>query len=74
MLLKNKNQKMIKKTKIKDDDYFIDKWAYFVRDNNDLIWSKHQKVLIDSQIKNAKKINLSKKQVEYINKSEIHKQ
>ncbi|MEM2131365.1 MAG: hypothetical protein QXM96_00965 [Candidatus Woesearchaeota archaeon] len=62
---------MGKKLKIKDDDYFIEKWAYFVRDNSDKIWSKQQKILIDSQIKNAKKINLSKKQVDYINNNTL---
>ena len=42
----------------------VEKWAKYVIENND--WSKHQKVLIDSQIKNARNIALTKEQVEYI--------
>ena len=34
---------------------FIEKWADYVRTHSDEDWSKQQKILIDSQIKNAKK-------------------
>ncbi|MBU0757482.1 MAG: hypothetical protein KKF44_05425 [Nanoarchaeota archaeon] len=44
----------------------VEKWAMYVREHDDKDWSKQQKVLIDSQIKNAKNIKLSRKQVDYI--------
>jgi len=42
---------------------FVEKWAKFVCEHSDAEWSILQKELIDSQIENAKKINLSKEQV-----------
>lgn len=41
---------------------FVDYWADFVRENDDKVWSSQQKVLIDSQIKNAKNFKLSRKE------------
>ena len=48
---------------------FVEKWAVFVRENNDEQWSKIQAVLIDSQIDNARDIKLTKEQVKYIKKT-----
>lgn len=33
---------------------FIDRWSDFVRDNDDMVWSKQQNVIIDSCIKSNK--------------------
>jgi len=45
---------------------FVEKWAKYVISNNN--WSKLQAELIDSQIENAKKMKLNKKQIEIIKK------
>lgn len=42
----------------------VEKWAKYVIENDD--WSRQQKVLIDSQIQNARNIALTKEQAEYI--------
>ncbi|MBM3199648.1 hypothetical protein FJZ53_01835 [Candidatus Woesearchaeota archaeon] len=42
----------------------VDRWADYVISHDD--WSKHQKVLIDSQVENARRVGLTKDQVEYI--------
>lgn len=44
----------------------VEKWAKFVRDNDDMEWSRQQKILIDSQIINSRMIGLTKEQVDYI--------
>ena len=46
----------------------VDRWAEYVVNNDD--WSKHQKILIDSQIENARNVGLTKEQVEYIRNDE----
>lgn len=40
---------------------FVEYWAEFVKNNPDKVWSKQQKLLIDSQIKNAQNFELSRK-------------
>lgn len=45
---------------------FVRYWAEYVRTHNDKDWSKQQKVLIDSQIENARNFRLTKEQVKYI--------
>ena len=40
---------------------FVEYWAEFIRNNSDKVWSKQQKVLIDSQIKNAQSFKMSRK-------------
>ena len=45
---------------------FVDKWAKFVREHDDLTWSAIQKELIDSQIESAEQFKLTKEQVKYI--------
>ena len=45
---------------------FVEKWAKFVCEHSDREWSLLQKELIDSQIENAEKINLSRAQVDKI--------
>lgn len=40
---------------------FIEYWAEFVKNNPDKVWSRQQKLLIDSQIKNAQGFKLSRK-------------
>ncbi len=40
---------------------FVEYWAEFVRSNQDEVWSKQQKLLIDSQIKNAQSFKISRK-------------
>lgn len=45
---------------------FVEKWAKFVCEHPDK-WSQMQKVLIDSQIQNARKVKLTKEQVSKIN-------
>ena len=42
----------------------VEKWANYVVEHDD--WSEQQKVLIDSQIENAKAVGLTKEQAEYI--------
>ena len=36
---------------------FVEKWAEYVRTHSDKDWSEQQRVLIDSQIKNARNVN-----------------
>ena len=55
--------------KLKTRMDFVEKWASFVKDNSNKKWSELQVELIDSQLENAEKINLSKKQVDYIKNS-----
>lgn len=43
---------------------YVDKWANYVVSHKD--WSKLQKELIDSQLENAFRVNLSKEQVKRI--------
>lgn len=45
---------------------FVKYWAEYVRTHDDEDWSKQQKILIDSQIENARSIGLTKEQVIYI--------
>ncbi|MBS3150949.1 hypothetical protein J4443_01040 [Candidatus Woesearchaeota archaeon] len=40
---------------------FVEYWADFVKNNPDRVWSRQQKLLINSQIKNAQNFRLSKK-------------
>ena len=40
---------------------FVEYWADFVKNNPDKIWSKQQKILIDSQIENARNFKISRK-------------
>ncbi len=40
---------------------FIEYWAEFVKNNPDKVWSRQQKLLIDSQIKNAQGFKISRK-------------
>ena len=49
--------------------YFVEKWAKFVCEHSDKEWSSMQKVLIDSQIQNARQIKLTKEQVDEIRKA-----
>ena len=44
----------------------VEKWAKFVLNNDDMEWSRQQKILIDSQIENAREIKLTREQVDYI--------
>ena len=46
----------------------VERWAQYVKSVDDKTWSKLQSVLIDSQIINARKIRLSKEQVNFIKK------
>jgi hypothetical protein len=46
----------------------VENWAKQVRILDNREWSRQQAVLIDSQIINARKINLSREQVEHIQK------
>ena len=48
--------------------YFVEKWARYVREHDNEDWSRQQKILIDSQIENAKNIKLTREQVDYIKK------
>lgn len=41
---------------------FIGQWADYVKNHPDKDWSMQQKILIDSQIKNAKNYPLTKEQ------------
>lgn len=40
---------------------FVEYWAEYVRTHEDKDWSEQQRILIDSQIKNARKVKLSVK-------------
>ncbi|MBS3113455.1 hypothetical protein J4418_05215 [Candidatus Woesearchaeota archaeon] len=44
----------------------VERWANFVVNNEDKVWSELQAELIDSQIENAEQIGLTKEQVKYI--------
>lgn len=41
---------------------FVEYWVEYVRTHPDEVWSKQQKILIDSQIKNARHYKLTPKQ------------
>lgn len=41
---------------------FVSQWADYVRTHPDRDWSEQQRLLIDSQIKNAKEYPLSKEE------------
>jgi len=45
---------------------FVEKWANLVKTYSAEKWSSMQKKLIDSQIKNARMVKLTKKQVDFI--------
>ena len=51
--------------------FFVEKWAEFVRINDDEKWSKIQAELVDSQIENAQDIALTKEQVDYIKRGKL---
>ncbi|MBU2639776.1 MAG: hypothetical protein KKG75_03680 [Nanoarchaeota archaeon] len=57
------NKLKVGKTNTEDRMNFIEYWARFVRDNKDEVWSKQQKVLVDSQFEGSKKVSLK----EYLN-------
>ena len=38
---------------------FVEYWANYVRTHPDKVWSKQQKIIIDSQIKNARNYKLT---------------
>ena len=62
----NKYLKMLKKLKTSKNNkksrlHFVEYWADFVKNNPDEVWSKQQKVLIDSQLKNLKNFKTSRK-------------
>ena len=50
--------------KLNDEDrmWFVEYWAEYVRTHPDKVWSKQQKVIIDSQIMNARNCKLSAKE------------
>lgn len=50
--------------RINDEDrmWFVEYWANYVKTHSDKVWSKQQKMLIDSQIKNAQQYKLTPKQ------------
>lgn len=60
--------KKLKPGKSNEEDRmnFVKYWAEYVRTHDDEDWSKQQKILIDSQIENARYIGLTKEQVAYI--------
>ena len=41
---------------------FVEYWAEYVRTHPDKDWSRQQKILIDSQIKNARQLKLTPKE------------
>ena len=41
---------------------FVEYWADYVRTHPDKDWSRQQKILIDSQIKNARQLKLTPKE------------
>lgn len=45
---------------------FVEKWANYVKESPDREWSRQQAILINSQIRNARKIGLTREQVDYI--------
>jgi len=51
--------------------FFVEKWAEFVRINDDEKWSKIQAELVDSQIENAQDMALTKEQVDYIKRGKL---
>lgn len=50
--------------KINDQDrmWYVEYWANYVRTHPDKVWSKQQKIVIDSQIHNAQQCKLTPKE------------
>lgn len=44
----------------------VERWAKYILEHDDMDWSMHQAVLIDSQIESAMMINLSREQVDQL--------
>ena len=60
------------KTNAEERMNFVEYWAEYVRTHPDEEWSRQQKMLIDSQLQNARKSSLSAK--EYLKmKGELRK-
>lgn len=49
----------IGKNNSEDRMNFVEYWADFVRSNPDKVWSRQQRILIDSMMQNAKQFPLS---------------
>ena len=45
-----------------DRMWFVKYWAHYVKTHPDKVWSRQQKILIDSQIKNARQLKLTPKE------------
>lgn len=56
------NAKEFRKINNEDRMWFVEYWADYVKTHPDKVWSKQQKMLIDSQIKNARNYPLSAKE------------
>ena len=57
----NFNRKEFLRINNEDRMWFVEYWANYVRTHPDKVWSKQQKLVIDSQIKNARHLQLSPK-------------
>ena len=49
-----------KKDNREDRMNFVEYWAEYVKTHSDEEWSRQQKILIDSQIQNARSLQLSR--------------
>ena len=56
------NPKEIRRINDEDRMWFVKYWAEYVRTHPDKEWSRQQNVIINSQIQNARGIELSPKQ------------
>lgn len=56
------NAEEFRKLNNQDRMWFVEYWANYVKTHPDKVWSKQQKILIDSQIKNARKLKLTPKE------------
>jgi len=55
-------KKLIPKKDNKEDRMnFVEYWAEYVKTHSDGEWSRQQNILIDSQIQNARSLQLSRK-------------
>jgi len=61
MKKRNFDPEEIRRLNDEDRMWYVEYWANYVRTHPDKVWSKQQKIIIDSQIQNARHYKLSPK-------------
>lgn len=56
------NPAEIRRLNDKDRMWFVEYWAEYVMTHPDKVWSEQQRIIIDSQIENARNCKLSAKE------------